>query len=66
MNQEKRVSMTSNLNKYLYEVFRKEVKDPLQPNLKEQQFQYQNNLGDQRKKHFVLDSKYSLRLDEII
>ncbi|QWE08031.1 hypothetical protein [Polynucleobacter ibericus] len=58
--------MTSNLNKYLYEVFRKEVKDPLQSNLKEQQFQYQNNLRDQRKNHFVLDNKYSLRLDEII
>ena len=58
--------MTSNLNKYLHEVFRKEVKDLLPSNSKSKKLQYQNNLDDQRKNHFVLDNKYSLRLDEII
>lgn len=61
-----RVSMNTNLNKYLYEVFRKEVKDPLHSNSDAKQFEYKNNLHDQRKNHFVLDSKYALRLDEII
>jgi len=58
--------MNTNLNKYLNEVFRKEVKDPLQSNSEGNQFKYENNLHDQRKNHFVLDSKYALRLDEII
>ena len=58
--------MNSNLNKYLNEVFRKEVRDPLHSNSDSKQFEYKNNLHDQRKNHFVLDSKYALRLDEII
>ena len=58
--------MTSNLNKYLHEVFRKEVKDLLPSNSKSKKLQYQSNLDDRRKNHFVLDNKYSLRLDEII
>jgi hypothetical protein len=58
--------MSTNLNKYLHEVFRKEVKDLLPSNSKSKKLQYQNNLDDQRKNHFVLDNKYSLRLDEII
>ena len=32
LNSENRISMSSNLNKYLHEVLRKEVKDPLQSN----------------------------------
>jgi len=58
--------MNANLNKYLHDVFRKEVKDPFQPNSEDKQLQCQNNVHDQRKNHFVLDSKYALRLDEII
>jgi len=58
--------MNSNLNKYLYEVFRKEVKDPFQSHSEEKQSDNQAHLHDQHKKHFVLDSKYALRLDEII
>jgi len=58
--------MNSNLNKYLYEVFRKEVKDPFQSQSEEKQSEHQSHLHDQRKNHFLLDSKYALRLDEII
>jgi hypothetical protein len=66
LNSEGRDSMNSNLNQYLYEVFRKEVKDPLHSSTTENQVEYKTHLNDERKKHFVLDSKYSLRLDEII
>jgi hypothetical protein len=58
--------MNSDLNKYLNEVFRKEVKDPFASSAMENKFEYKNHLNDQRKNHFVLDNKYSLRLDEII
>lgn len=58
--------MQSNLNKYLNEVFRKEVKDPLNSTAAEIKFEYKNNLNDRQNNHFVLDNKYSLRLDEII
>jgi hypothetical protein len=62
----KGVYMNSNLNKYLNEVFRKEVKDPFPSSTMENKFEYKNHLNDQRKIRFVLDNKYSLRLDEII
>jgi hypothetical protein len=58
--------MSSDLNKYLNEVFRKEVKDPLQSNTETRLLKDRDHLHDQRKKHFVLDGKYALRLDEII
>ena len=58
--------MNTNLNKYLHEVFRKEVKDPVHLNPDAKQFECKNHFHDQHKKHFVLDSKYALHLDEII
>lgn len=58
--------MSSNLNKYLNEVFRKEVKDSLQSNSEIKLLKDKNYLHDERKNHFVLDGKYALRLDEII
>jgi hypothetical protein len=60
------ISMSSNLNKYLNEVFRKEVKDPLQSNAETKLMKDKNHLHDERKNHFVLDGKYALRLDELI
>jgi Tfp pilus assembly protein PilP len=60
------ISMNTNLNKYLNEVFRKEVKDPIQSHSEIKEMKHQHYLHDQRKNHFVLDSKYALRLDEII
>lgn len=58
--------MNSNLSKYLHEVFRNEVKDSVHSTSQESQPGYQNNLHDQGQKHFVLDKKYALQLDEII
>ena len=60
------ISMNTNLNKYLHQVFRKEVNDPLQSHSEIKESKYQHYLHDQRKNHFVFDSKYALRLDEII
>jgi hypothetical protein len=58
--------MSSNLNKYLHEVLRKDVKDPLQSISESKLLKDKNYLHDQRNKHFVLDNKFTLRLDEII
>lgn len=58
--------MNINLNKYLQEVFRKEVKGPVQSNNPMGNVQSQKPLNDQHQNHFLIDKKYSLRLDEII
>jgi len=58
--------MSSDLNKYLNEVFRKEVRDPLQSNAETKLLKDKNHLHDERKNHFVLDGKYALGIDEII
>lgn len=58
--------MNVNFNKYLYEVFRGEVKEPLRLGVKPMQFQHLPNTLDQRKSHFLIDNQYASKLDEII
>ncbi len=58
--------MNANLNKYLYEVFRKEVKDAPQFSTKPKQFQHQFSSVEQRKSYFLIDNQYASKLDEII
>ncbi len=57
--------MNSNLNKYLSDVFRNEVKEKTMLEIK----QNKNNVShfkDQKLNQFLVDGKYTLRLDEII
>jgi len=58
--------MNTNLNKYLYEVFRKEVKDTPQLSAKPKQLQHQFSSIEQRKSYFLIDKQYASKLDEII
>ncbi len=58
--------MNTNLNKYLYEVFRKEVKDTPPLSAKPKQFQHQFSSVEQRKSYFLIDNQYASKLDEII
>ncbi len=58
--------MNANPNKYLSEVFRKEVKDAPQFSAKPKQFQHQFNSVEERKSHFLVDNQYASKLDEII
>lgn len=57
--------MSTNLTQYLSEVFRKEVKNncELEPKENVDSLRY---LNDRKLNHFLVDGKYTLRLDEII
>jgi len=57
--------MNANLTKYLSDVFRKEPQDDatLEPSKSEASLRY---LSDRKLNHFLVDGKYTMRLDEII
>lgn len=57
--------MSTNLTKYLSDVFRNEVQDKSVLKSKENDSRG-SSLSDSKTNHFVLDGKYELRLDEII
>lgn len=62
---ESEMSMNANLTKYLSDVFRKEVKNnsALESRENDANLRY---LNDRKLNHFLVDGKYTLRLDEII
>lgn len=57
--------MDTNLTKYLSDVFRKEVQNnsAYEPKQNDATLRY---LNDRKLNHFLVDGKYTLRLDEII
>jgi hypothetical protein len=58
--------MESNLNKYLAEVFRNEVRKAYQSTPLKENLQQTAMLDDHNAQQFLVDNKYSLRFDEII
>jgi len=58
--------MNANLTKYLSDVFRNEVQGNTTPESQESNPQLPPHLLDSNMKQFVLDKRFSLRLDEII
>jgi len=58
--------MNPSLTKYLSDVFRNEVPRDLTPELKKNAEQASPELIDRNINQFLLDKRYSLRLDEII
>ena len=58
--------MNANLTKYLSDVFRNEVEINTTPESHQHSQQGAAHLRDQNTKQFVLDKRFSLRLDEII
>jgi len=58
--------MNANLTKYLSDVFRNEVEINATPESHQHSQQAATHLRDQNTKQFVLDKRFSLRLDEII
>jgi hypothetical protein len=57
--------MSENLKKYLSDVFRKDIKDNPQLKSKDKVNNNSAHLTDRNVQKFVLDRKYSSRLDEI-
>ena len=57
--------MNSNLTQYLSDVFRKEPQNNSSLELKESDVNLRY-LNDRKLNHFLVDGKYTLRLDEII
>lgn len=57
--------MDTNLTKYLSDVFRKEVQNNSAYESKENDATLRY-LNDRKLNHFLVDGKYTLRLDEII
>jgi len=57
--------MNSNLTQYLSHVFRKEPQNNSSLELKESDVNLRY-LNDRKLNHFLVDGKYTLRLDEII
>ncbi|WP_161484708.1 hypothetical protein [Polynucleobacter yangtzensis] len=57
--------MNHQLTKYLSDVFRNEVQEKSFTGLKEHESK-DDSLRDPKINHFLLDRKYTLRLDEII
>ena len=58
--------MNANLTKYLSDVFRNEVERDTTKETKERSLQGGPYLLDRNTKQFIVDEKFSLRLDEII
>jgi|GEM_PF-2216080 len=58
--------MSENLKKYLSDVFRKDIKSNPEFNSQDQVNHNSAHLTDQNMQKFILDRRYSLRLDEII
>lgn len=58
--------MNVDLNRYLSLVLRNEVKHFPQENLKSSPPKFLDQIHDQNINKFIVDRKYSLRLDEII
>lgn len=58
--------MNANLTKYLSDVFRNEVEIDATSESHKHSEQAALHLRDQNTKQFVLDKRFSLRLDEII
>jgi len=58
--------MSENFKKYLSDVFRNDVKSSSDSNSPEVGHPNQAQTTDQNMQQFVLDRRYSLRLDEII
>jgi hypothetical protein len=58
--------MSTSLTKYLSDVFRNEVSRDLTPESKKNAEQASRELVDRNVNQFLLDKRYSLRLDEII
>ena len=60
------VNMSENLKKYLSDVFRNDVKSNTDSTPQEKSQQNLTHLADRNMQKFVLDRRYTLRLDEII
>jgi len=58
--------MNTNLTKYLSEVFRNEIQDKDTSERQDQNPKISQNLVDSNTHQFLLDKRFSLRLDEII
>jgi len=58
--------MSENLKKYLSDVFRNDVKSNTDSTLQEKSQHNLTHLADRNMQKFVLDRRYTLRLDEII
>ena len=58
--------MSENLNKYLSDVFRRDSKSNTGSDSLEKPDQNTAHLTDRSMQQFILDRKFSLRLDEII
>ena len=58
--------MSENLNKYLSDVFRRDSKSNIDSDSPEKRDQNTAHLTDRSMQQFILDRKFSLRLDEII
>ena len=58
--------MNANLTKYLSDVFRNEVQYEVNLEPKESSLQQGSHLLDRNMKQFVVDTGFSLRLDEIV
>ena len=60
------VNMSENLKKYLSDVFRNDVKSNADSTSQEKSQHNLTHLADRNMQKFVLDRRYTLRLDEII
>jgi hypothetical protein len=58
--------MNANLTKYLSDVFRNEVEIDATSESQKHSQKAASHLRDQNTKQFILDKRFSLRLDEII
>ena len=58
--------MSENLNKYLSDVFRRDIKSNADSDALEKRDHNTAHLTDRNRQQFILDRKFSLRLDEII
>jgi hypothetical protein len=58
--------MNANLTKYLSDVFRNEVQRNAAIELKEGNLKASPDLLDRNMKQFVVDKRFSLRLDELV
>ena len=58
--------MNANLTKYLSDVLRNEVEHTIAIDLKESNLQSRTYLLDRKINQFVVDKRFSLRLDEIV
>jgi hypothetical protein len=60
------ILMNAKLTKYLSDVFRNEPSSKLKEDSKESTIEIRRHQEDRKLNQFIVDRKYSLRLDEII